>query len=101
MNRSLPSNVKNKNKPIRLASRKKRWARYHKQWFLKNPPNPNGKYTCHYCLKDFRNITLDHKNGRGGRLLTEDRNIVPACKPCNSDKGDIKYLQYLKKIGRA
>lgn len=47
-------------------------------------------YTCQYCEEKFgkRELTLDHvlPISRGGR--TEWENIVAACNPCNSTKGN-------------
>ena len=43
---------------------------------------------CHYCGKTFtaKELTLDHivPVARGGKSTRG--NVVPACKPCNSDK---------------
>jgi len=45
------------------------------------------KYTCQYCGKQMRDLTLDHvvPKSRGGGHSWE--NLVSACKPCNHRKG--------------
>jgi 5-methylcytosine-specific restriction endonuclease McrA len=44
------------------------------------------KYTCQYCGKDTRELTLDHviPRHKGGRHIWE--NVVSACIPCNNCK---------------
>lgn len=44
-------------------------------------------YTCQYCGKESRDLTLDHvvPRVRGGRHTWE--NLVSACRPCNHRKG--------------
>lgn len=60
----------------------------------------DGGYHCHYCKKELarEKITLDHKTPRrlGGGI--EDANIVLACFPCNSHKGDMPYEEYTKRV---
>lgn len=54
------------------------------------------KYTCMYCGERFpqKELTLDHlhPSSRGGR--TTWKNLVSACYPCNSDKGDKTAAEY-------
>jgi 5-methylcytosine-specific restriction endonuclease McrA len=49
-------------------------------------------HCCAYCLRGDRPLTMDHMNpiSRGG-LHTAD-NIIPACRSCNSKKGDRSIL---------
>ncbi len=56
---------------------------------------------CYYCEKQFKpsELTMDHKVPliRGGK--STKGNVVPACKPCNTDKKNkllMEWDQYLK-----
>jgi len=62
-----------------------------------NPP------LCVWCqepLGDWRSdrpFTADHVvTRRAGGLYCEE-NLVPSCKPCNNDRGDLSVLQYMHK----
>jgi 5-methylcytosine-specific restriction endonuclease McrA len=48
------------------------------------------QYTCQYCGKQpgVQNLTFDHLRPRASGGKTEWSNIVTACYPCNSKKGD-------------
>lgn len=48
------------------------------------------KIVCHYCNKVFpaSKITKDHIVPRSKGGANAAYNIVPACRPCNQDKGD-------------
>jgi len=53
---------------------------------------------CVYCGEtyDLHDLTLDHVRPRfyGGETTT--RNLVPACKRCNHDKGTNNWLQWMR-----
>ncbi len=55
---------------------------------------------CHYCGK--RGGTIDHKVpiSRGGE--DKSHNSVPCCPPCNSQKGDMTYDEFMaaRKVGK-
>lgn len=57
-------------------------------------------YECQYCGKHFskRDLTLDHilPKSRGGRAAWN--NIVSACKPCNSRKGNLLLSETTMKL---
>jgi 5-methylcytosine-specific restriction endonuclease McrA len=46
------------------------------------------KYTCQYCGKQSRNLTIDHvvPKSKGGESTW--KNVVTACEPCNKKKAD-------------
>lgn len=74
----------------------KAWLDERNQWIKDNPPNHQGFYFCELrrpgvCLYSMTvdQLTLDHVKSRSRRpdLRTEASNLVPACLPCNRDKG--------------
>jgi 5-methylcytosine-specific restriction endonuclease McrA len=69
-------------------------------WFKPDIVCGDIKYIyCHYCGEAIysKHITKDHKIpvSKGG--TDEASNIVPACRACNTDKGDSDYLEYITK----
>lgn len=95
--------VRHKGRYIKVSGiRGQRWIAFRKE-YLSNLPE---MVTCHYCslqnrgrLRPKHKMTLDHKNGRDGALLTDEDNIVVACFRCNQHKGSTPYDKYLVKIG--
>ena len=96
-----------------------RSADYRRRFFRANPPHIMDMYFCAYCgrLKRRRYITVDHLYpvGRasrsiqlqrklrkmGIRNINSVRNLVPACKRCNSRKGKKMGLWIIRgRIGR-
>jgi 5-methylcytosine-specific restriction endonuclease McrA len=86
-----------------------RSANYRKNFFDANEPDRGDKYRCVYCGKLFRSsqITVDHlipvnkvlrdKNKKkyrrylkilGANSVNDTKNLVPACRKCNSKKSD-------------
>lgn len=92
-----PTIIKNLPANRRYAARKKLAAGKHTQleWILKASEN-NGK--CHYCKERFgiNNLTKDHiiPLSKGGN--NNIANIVPACRACNSSKGNKDYETWIK-----
>lgn len=91
-----------KGKRIRkVGYRGDQWIQFKHQYMSKLPE----MVECHYCALRGRGrprpkhkMTLDHKNGRVGPLLTDEKNIVVACFRCNQDKGSTMYDKYVERI---
>jgi hypothetical protein len=52
---------------------------------------------CAYCGKPLKNLTQDHfvPLSKGGGY--DANNIIPCCKPCNSSKRDVDFLEWYSK----
>lgn len=53
-------------------------------------------YTCRYCGRDGIPLTVDHVITweEGGPTIID--NLVTACRSCNSDRGTIPYIEWIK-----
>lgn len=56
-------------------------------------------FCCAYCGKDLRggdklDLTLDHLKARVTGGTDSETNLVTACRPCNSQRGDKKWTSY-------
>lgn len=92
--------AKKKERTRTPRQRRRYRARSTSRWMRKNghPPLPGkaepfeGGASCHYCLRFFKKITVDHivplSIWRGASEADSDENKVPACKWCNQDKRD-------------
>ncbi len=55
--------------------------------------------SCYYCKRDGLKLTIDHfmPLARGGAHAI--RNLVPACRSCNSRKKDRDPYEFMRSIG--
>jgi len=85
-------------KPLKVVGKQsQRWKNYRAKWLR---DHPDDFFICYYCntVVPRHEITLDHKIPRSRRpdLRFVDSNIVPACGPCNNEKGSMDDIQYMK-----
>lgn len=55
-----------------------------------------GKRKCYYCGRRLnrKKVTLDHKYPRCWGGISVPNNLVPCCRSCNSQKGNMNAMQY-------
>lgn len=86
-------------KPIKKIGKvTKKWLEVRKEWLRLHPQE---HFQCTYCPKIVpRNeITLDHYKNRSAHpeLRFDLNNLVPACAPCNYEKGSIDGDVFIKR----
>jgi len=58
------------------------------------------RHTCQYCGKTHRELTLDHVIPRSLGGETNWLNVVAACRPCNTKKGNMNPEEVGMKLKR-
>lgn len=82
-------------KPPKKRWQGMRWIRYPKRLAI----YARDGFRCVYCLMDLTAVapmmrTLDHVTPRSCNGSNHERNLVTACKPCNSARGDKKLKDF-------
>ena len=91
-------------RPSRRRARRKKKKTKPRNYVAPNGGSTNGPLAqCHYCQQSFPpdELTMDHVVPliRGGR--TTKSNVVPCCKPCNSQKQHllpVEWAAYLERL---
>jgi len=50
---------------------------------------------CHYCGKELKRWTIDHLEPVSMGGIHDLYNLVPACRSCNSQKGDMNEVEFI------
>ncbi len=88
--------------PVRKIGKKtQKWLALRKEWLREHPDE---YFQCTYCpaIVPRSEVTLDHYKSRSRHpeLVFDRNNLVPACGPCNDDKGSMDGDEYiLRKYG--
>lgn len=100
--------IKTTKRPRQIGKRGELWLATRQEWIAENPPDEHGLWYCFYCgvalTIDLDKVgigimfmTLDHKDGRRGKLLTDKTRLLPACYPDNRLKGSQDYARFVER----